>query len=74
MNYGGYISLEIQDRSSNEWYLKQWFLLYKNPKNSGHYFNALSAANIYLNKTKYQIEYNVPYENSIFENINTHLV
>lgn len=76
MNFAGNIPVINRDISENEtiWYMKQWYILYYNPKNSNDYNTSLSMANLYLNRFYRDMTYIVPNINGILEHIDLNLV
>jgi len=76
MNFSGNISLIKRDTCESEkiWQIKQWYMLYFNPKNANDYNVCLSMANLYINRFYEDMKYNVPNLNGILEHIDLNLV
>jgi hypothetical protein len=76
MNFAGNIPVINRDISENPtiWYMKQWYILYYNPKNSNDYSTSVSMANLYLNRFYRDMTYIVPNINGILEHIDLNLV
>jgi len=76
MNYHGNVVVLNRecDEHYTDWRLKQWYILYNNPKNLEEYYQTISQSSIFINENRNNMNYTIPNKASIIEHISTHLV